>query len=188
MPGYAAAGSTLLLIALIVSRVLLLRRRGVRALVFGATDRSDFLLPPFALLLFYLIFAHAFDWPRFGGAYWFASPAAGWCGVALQALALLLVACALINFKTSFRIGIDTQAPDALITGGAFAVSRNPLYTGFLLWLLGNWLVFPNWLFALYFLLVLAAIHRQILREERFCRQQYGEAYAAYCRRVRRYL
>jgi protein-S-isoprenylcysteine O-methyltransferase Ste14 len=30
--------------------------------------------------------------------------------------------------------------------------------------------------------------HRQVLREEEFMRGQYGEAYAAYRRRVRRYV
>lgn len=30
--------------------------------------------------------------------------------------------------------------------------------------------------------------HRQVLREEAALRVQYGEEYAAYCRKVRRYL
>lgn len=188
MVKYLAAISTLLLMAVILSRVLMLKRRGIRALVFAETHRTDLLLPPFGLLLFYLIFAHAFGWPRFGGGYWFAVPLLAWCGLIFQLLALAFVAYALVSFGASFRIGIDAKTPDKLITKGAFAWSRNPLYAGFLLWLLGNWLIFPNWLFALYFLLAGTAMHCQILREEDFCRAHYGEEYVAYCRRVGRYL
>ena len=185
---YTAVAATLLLFCLILSRVLILRRHGTRAVVFGETNRTDYILPPFMLLLFYLLLAHAFDWPRFGGDYWFDVPWLGWLGLLLHVLALAIVAYALICFATSFRIGIDEKAPDELITSGAFAFSRNPIYVGFLLWLLGNFLVFPNWAFAAYFVIPAAAIHRQILREEKFCSAHYGDAYAAYCRKVRRYL
>lgn len=54
MVKYLAAISTLLLMAVILSRVLMLKRRGIRALVFAETHRTDLLLPPFGLLLFIL--------------------------------------------------------------------------------------------------------------------------------------
>ena len=39
-----------------------------------------------------------------------------------------------------------------------------------------------------YLLAGVVVIHRQVLREEAFLRQHYGDEYAAYCRRVRRYV
>jgi len=49
-----------------------------------------------------------------------------------------------------------------------------------------------SWCFQLDALVALAVatvlFHRQVLREEGFMRQQYGQEYAEYCRRVRRYV
>ena len=74
------------------------------------------------------------------------------------------------------------------MTTGIFAVSRNPIYVGFFLFLLGQFLVFTSWttLTALGFAAVV--FHRQVLREEEFMRQRYGREYAEYCSRVRRYV
>ena len=54
--------------------------------------------------------------------------------------------------------------------------------------LVGQVLIFPNWVPAAYLLAGAWLFHRQVLREEEFMRQQYGDEYAAYCRRVRRYV
>jgi protein-S-isoprenylcysteine O-methyltransferase Ste14 len=94
----------------------------------------------------------------------------------------------LVSFGNSFRVGIDAEQPGRLVTTGIFAVSRNPIYVGFFLFLLGQFLVFPSWttLTSLAFATVL--FHRQVLREEAFMRQRYGREYDEYCGRVRRYV
>ena len=43
----------MLLIGTVLSRVLLLRRTGTRAMHFGKLDKTDFLIPPVALFYFY---------------------------------------------------------------------------------------------------------------------------------------
>jgi hypothetical protein len=48
---------------MVLVRVQLLKSTGVAAMSFGKIDKSDFLIPPFALFYFYLIFARAFHWP-----------------------------------------------------------------------------------------------------------------------------
>ena len=63
MPRYLAALTILLLIAMVWTRVLLMRRKGVQAVYFGNIDKKDFLIPAFAVLYFYLVFANAFRWP-----------------------------------------------------------------------------------------------------------------------------
>lgn len=63
MPEYLAALTLMLFIGMVLSRVILLRRKGVRAVYFGNLDKKDFLLPPFVLFYFYLIFANTFDLP-----------------------------------------------------------------------------------------------------------------------------
>jgi protein-S-isoprenylcysteine O-methyltransferase Ste14 len=52
----------------------------------------------------------------------------------------------------------------------------------------GQFLVFPNWVPSAYLVAGTWLFHRQVLREEEFMRRQYGEEYAVYCRRVRRYV
>ncbi len=91
-------------------------------------------------------------------------------------------------FGRSFRIGIDIDHPDQLITDGVFALSRNPIYVAFAMVLSGEFLIFPNWISLIYLVAAAALMHRQVLREEDFLMRHYGEAFAQYCRRVRRYL
>lgn len=188
MPGYLAVLTIVLMMGLVISRVVLLRQQGVEALKFGVTDRSDFILPPFALLYFYLIFAAGFGLPTLSTQRFFESEAVAWVGVAFCFAGLLLLLGAIVSFGRSFRVGIDTERPDQLVTTGIFAYTRNPIYVAFGAILLGQFLIFSNWILLVYLVLGIAVFHRQVLREETYLRQHYGSAYADYCSRVRRYV
>lgn len=188
MQATLAALAIVLAIFMVATRVLLLARTGTSAFQFGRTNKSDFLLVPVAALYIYTIFGRALGWPLLSTQVFFTSGSLAWAGVFLCAAALLFVLGSLVSFGRSFRVGIDAERPDALVTTGIFAISRNPIYVGFILMLLGQFLVFPNWLMLLYLLGGLWVIHRQILREETFLRAHYGQAYTDYCARVRRYI
>jgi protein-S-isoprenylcysteine O-methyltransferase Ste14 len=155
---------------------------------FGELDKTDFLIPPFALLYFYTIFAAAFGLPSVSTQEFFQSEAIAWAGVFLCFAGLALLLLSLVSFGASFRVGIDVEHADALVTTGIFAFSRNPIYVAFGLVLLGEFLVFPNWILLIYLVAGVWLLHRQVTREEDFLRRRYGEAYAAYCQRVPRYL
>ena len=155
---------------------------------FGNLDKKDFLLPPFVLFYFYLIFANTFDLPTVSRQEFFQSAILQWVGVFLCLAGLLLVLWSLVSFGRSFRVGIDTERPDKLVTSGAFAYSRNPIYVAFALVLLGQFLVFPNWLLLVYLFAGVWLFHRQVLREEEYLKQHYGREYLEYSNRVRRYL
>jgi len=190
MQMYISGVAFALLIVLIGSRALLMHRKGIRAIVFGRTDKSDFLLLPVMVLLFYSVFSQIFGLPMWSflvSPFWHTA-APGWVGLALCAIALVGIAVGLISFKDSFRVGIDESKPDALITTGIFAVSRNPLYICFSLFFLGMFLVHRNILISFAVILFPLAIHRQILREEEFLKKHYGDEYEEYCKKVRRYL
>lgn len=188
MPDYFAALTLVLFVGMVLARVFLLRRKGVRAVYFGNLDRKDFLLPPFVLFYFYLVFANAFDLPTVSRQEFFQSAILQWVGVFLCLAGLLLVLWSLVSFGRSFRVGIDTEQPDKLITSGAFAYSRNPIYAAFALVLLGQFLIFPNWLLLVYLFAGIWLFHRQVLREEEYLKKHYGREYLEYCNRVRRYL
>jgi len=188
MPAYLAALTIVLMIAIVLTRVLLLRRQGIEAMNFGKLDKTDFLIPPFALFYFYFVFAAAFGWPTLSRQVFFQSQAFAWAGVLHCLIGLAGLLWSVISFGRSFRVGIDTEHPDRLITTGVFAVSRNPIYTAFAFILLGQFLVFPNWILLLYTAAGFWLLHRQVLREEAYLQQHYGEEYLGYCKRVRRYL
>lgn len=136
----------------------------------------------------YHLFAHAFGLPRVSERALFDSPWLAWLGVVFCLSGLLLFLWGLISFGESFRVGIDQEKPDSLITHGAFAVSRNPLYVAFAFHLIGFFLIFPNLLFLVYLLAGFWLFHRKILREEAFLKQHYDRSYTDYCQKVRRYL
>lgn len=188
MTGYLAALAIVLLLGTVFIRVLLLRRAGTQAMHFGNLDKKDFLIPPVALFYFYTVFAAAFNWPLISTQKFFHSNVIGWIGVGLCFTGLLVLFLSLASFGKSFRVGIDVDKPDELVTTGIFALSRNPIYVGFALVLIGQFLVFPNWVPLVYLAAGILLFHRQVLREEEFMRRHYGHEYTEYCRRVRRYV
>ena len=188
MPKYLGALTIVLLLGMVLTRVFLLKRRGIKAVKFGNIDKTDLLIVPFAFFYFYLIFAAAFNWPTVSTQEFFPSETVAWVGVLFCLVGLLLMLWSLISFRQSFRIGIDTDRPGSLITSGVFAFSRNPIYVAFAIILIGQFLIFSNWIILTYIGAATWLFHRQVLREEEYLSRHHGQAYAEYCNRVRRYL
>lgn len=183
-----ASLTMVLLVGMVLTRVLLMRRRGIRAMNFGKIDKKDFLIPPFALFYFYIVFASAFSLPAVSKQEFFHSGTVSWVGVLLCLTGLVLLLLSLVAFGRSFRVGIDTDHPDKLVTTGVFALSRNPIYVAFWIVLFGQFLVFPNWILLVYLCAATWLFHRQILREEEHLKDYHGREYSEYCARVRRYV
>jgi len=188
VPKYLGVLTIVLAVGMVLTRVFVLRRRGIDAMKFGNTDKTDFLIPPFAFFYFYVLFAAAFHWPNVTTRQFFYSETISWTGVLFCLAGLLLFFWSLISFRRSFRVGIDTDNPDRLITDGIFAYSRNPIYVAFAIVLIGEFLIFSNWITLIYLGAAAWLFHRQVLREEKYLSTHYGQAYVEYCHRVRRYL
>lgn len=176
-----------LLIMMVIIRSVQLKKLGIQAFKFGEIDKKDFIILPFALLLIYVIFSNAFNFPRLGTEL-FENELVGWGGITLCLAGLSFFVCSLISFGKSFRVGIDEDEPGKLITTGAFSISRNPIYTAFGLVLLGEFLIYPNWVLLLYLIVGFWLFNRQINLEEQSLTGIYGEKYKEYCKKVRRYL
>lgn len=187
MTKYFGALTLVLMLGIVVTRVLLLRQQGTHAMKFGNIDKTDFFIPPFALFYFYVIFAAAFNWSTVKKQF-FHSQILSWTGVFFCLTGLSLLLWSVVSFRQSFRVGIDTDHPDRLITDGIFAISRNPIYVAFAIILIGEFLILPNWITLAYIVAAIALFHRQVLREEDYLRRHYGQAYVDYYNRVRRYL
>lgn len=188
MQRYFGALTIVLLLGMVWVRVLLMRRKGIEAMNFGRVDKKDFLIPPFALFYFYIVLAVEFNFPTVSRQELFHSGIVSWVGVLLCLAGLFLLFLSLVSFGKSFRIGIDQDHPDKLVTTGIFAFSRNPIYVGFVFVLLGQFLVFSNWILLVYMAAAIWLLHRQVSREEEYLRNHYGRQYSEYCDRVGRYL
>lgn len=141
---YIGALTIVVLLGMVLVRVFVLRRRGIKTVKFGEIDKKDFLIPPFAFFYFYVVFAAAFHFPGVSRQEFFRSALVSWVGVLFCIAGLSVLFISLISFGKSFRIGIDPDEPDKLVTTGIFGLSRNPIYVAFGLVLLGEFLVFPE--------------------------------------------
>ncbi len=109
-------------------------------------------------------------------------------GLALLTAALIWVLIAQVQMGDSWRIGIDEQTDSALVQNGLFGVSRNPIFLGILVMLVGLLFTVPTAATFTVALIGCILIHIQVRLEELFLLDKYGEAYRAYHKRVRRWL
>ncbi len=108
------------------------------------------------------------------------------------AVAGLVVAAAAIREFRRAQTTVNPLQPDAasaLVDSGIFLRSRNPMYLGLLL-VLSGWAVWLQSLGAAVVLVVfwLLITELQIKPEETALQKNFGEPYADYCRRVRRWI
>jgi len=107
-------------------------------------------------------------------------------GITFMLIALIWTIIAQNHMKESWRIGIDTETKTDLITKGIFSISRNPIFFGMILSLIGLFLLTPNaWTF-LFMILGYVLIQIQIRLEEEFLSKQHGKKYFDYIKKVRR--
>ena len=82
----------------------------------------------------------------------------------------------------------DVERESELVTAGAYAVSRNPMYVGWSAAVLGLAMMRRDaWLLASW-LPATRALHDEVLGEEERLAQRFGATYRAYRGMVRRYL
>jgi len=109
-------------------------------------------------------------------------------GIILLVISLGWVLAAQAQMGGSWRIGIDTENTTALVTHGIFRLSRNPIFLGMRFNLMGLFLILPNAVTLLLWILGDVIIQLQVLMEEEFLQKQHGGSYELYCQQVRRWL
>ena len=110
-----------------------------------------------------------------------------WVSLVLWVGGFSLLFVGRLGLADSFRIGSPKEST-RLKVGGLFQFSRNPMYLGVYATLLASVLYTLNPVVLLAAIFVVAVHHRIVLAEERHLQKAFGEEYADYCRRVRRYL
>jgi protein-S-isoprenylcysteine O-methyltransferase Ste14 len=109
-------------------------------------------------------------------------------GLFVMAGGAVLALAAQRHMGASWRIGTAEGHQGAIVDDGPFAISRNPVFVGQALLFMGSLAVFPSIPQAVAVAALLAAIHLQVVIEERVLAAELGQLYADYKRRVRRWL
>ena len=183
------------LVAFVWRSYLVWQRSGINPYAVGKSGNAlDFLEGVYSLLLgllavVTLVFAFA------PAVYQYATPIV-WLehtgvkivGLVLLGASLAWIAVAQMQMGASWRIGIDTKNQTELVNRGLFTVSRNPIFCGMRLALLGFFLTMPNAVTLLVMGLGDVLMQIQVRLEEEFLRGVHGETYKEYCRAVRRWI
>ncbi len=108
---------------------------------------------------------------------------------ALVAASLALAASAVLTMRRA-RTPVEPWKPTrSIVTTGAFAISRNPIYTAFLgLQLAYAWGTTNVWGLLLLPLTIALLLWGVITREERYLTRLFGDEYLHYRQRVRRWI
>ncbi len=120
----------------------------------------------------------------------FDLPAHRWLAGVLVSTGFLTGISGVVTFLKA-KTTVDPTKPRAssLVTWGVYAISRNPMYLGGVIMLLGWAFFLLNALAFLFLPVYVLYIDRfQIAPEERALTSLFGETYVAYQARVRRWL
>jgi len=109
-------------------------------------------------------------------------------GLVLGIVSLAMMALVRFNLGSAWRVGLDHDTQDALVTTGFYRYVRNP-YFSFLLCLLASLcLVAPSAIAFCAFIQTAMLLALQVRQEETFLSQKYGPEYAAYLLTTGRFL
>lgn len=110
-------------------------------------------------------------------------------GFVLIAIAILLYTLTIRELWSHKTTVNPTAKSTHLVTTGPFAFSRNPIYLGNVLLMVGIGLAFSNaWLILIAFIAAWLEQRFAILREERHLEARFGRAWRDYSKRVRRWI
>jgi protein-S-isoprenylcysteine O-methyltransferase Ste14 len=111
------------------------------------------------------------------------------CGIVFIILAPTLALSALRTMKVAGTNVHPSEPALALVRGGPFRFTRNPMYLALCLLQVALGFFLDDWI-TLLFVLPLAVIFHYgvILREERYLTAKFGEPYLQYKRDVRRWI
>jgi protein-S-isoprenylcysteine O-methyltransferase Ste14 len=171
------------------------RSTGTEVFVVPRDDSAQGFIGRIFKLLFGLAFVvlavHAFapQWENYLlPAFFLKTSAVQWVGMALLHISLLIVLVAQAQMAKSWRVGFEETKKTELVQGGLFRFSRNPVFVGMLLTMLGLFLAVPNALTLLTLAITWMVLQIQVRMEEAYLTTVQGEAYTDYLRRVRRWI
>jgi len=113
-----------------------------------------------------------------------------YAGAIVFIIGLMVMLHCILNFAVKGRGTLSPADPTKqLVITGLYKYSRNPMYVGVMLILIGEAIYFHSINLWIYLLMVCIAFNIFIiLNEEPRLRRDFGEEYNRYCKKVRRWL
>ena len=108
------------------------------------------------------------------------------CGMLLLSMCWIIVAQ--YHMGNSWRIEFDQEKKTEFIQKGLFRISRNPMFLGVRINLLGFSLILPNAATLVVLVLGDILLQIQVRMEEEYLAKQHGESYEEYKKKVARWL
>lgn len=182
-------------IAFVAKSVMVAKKIGKNPLVLPNDDSAFGLIGLYFKLTLVLMFIYVLIFAITPSIYQIFLPivplealAIKYVGLFFLAFALIWTLIAQMNMKNSWRIGIDINTKTQLVTTGLFGYSRNPIFFGMMISLLGLFLTTPNALTAIFLILGYVLIQIQIRFEESFLINEHNQDYINYKQKVRRFI
>ena len=109
-------------------------------------------------------------------------------GIVLSAVGVMFFVMSVIIMKDNWRAGFDKNQNTNLVQSGIYKISRNPAFIGFDLLYIGCAVAFPNVVNIAAALFAVVLFHFQIIEEEKYCAECFGEEYTLYKSKTMRYI
>lgn len=174
---------------------LIWKRTGRNPYRLGNTDNAhDFIGVLFRLTMIVcasgvLIYSLSSDLYRFlAPIIWLQHPVLVMIGVALLLVSFVWILVAQQQMGDSWRIGIDDETKTPLVREGVFRLSRNPIFLGMRINLLGLFLILPNAVTLTVLVLGDTLMQIQVRLEEEYLARMHGQNYEQYRRLTRRWI
>jgi protein-S-isoprenylcysteine O-methyltransferase Ste14 len=153
----------------------------------GQTDHANVRIPPPILALLFIV--AAFLLGRFVRLPFVESSMVRYIGLALVVIGFLMGLAAALAFRRA-RTTLDPYHPVSnIVTSGVYGFSRNPIYLGFLLMVIGIPLnAGTYWGLILAPLFIMLCNKLVIEHEEAYLEKKFGNVYTSYKSHVRRWL
>ena len=123
---------------------------------------------------------------------WFSSPmadilfAAGWIAIFLAALLIATAARTLLRARTTLN---PRGTPEHMVVAGPYSFTRNPMYLGLTLIVIGIGLITGiTWFMPMALVAAFAITKLAIEAEEKTLAAKFGKRYRDYARKVRRWV
>lgn len=169
------------------SKMILQRRRGVQTDQIGRGNKPRRVLVTEILMKIATYAIVLVEVVSIVGDFRKSDSAWGWIGIGIAALGVMVFIIAMWTMRDSWRAGIPEKDETELVTAGIYQVSRNPAFLGFDLMYLGLLIAFFNFVHLVFVLYAVIMLHLQILQEEQFLSETFGEKYNVYRQRTGRY-